>query len=245
MYEHTLRIPLVATGPGIPSGVMLSHLGTNVDLAPTFLELAGLDPPAYMDGRSIAPFLIPDPEHSAVRNTATAVLLRKRRQQQQLSPLQFRNESFFQYYNAGPWSPTNGGDECPVCTAGSCSVPGNICPGLNCSIRALQQAEGKGFGNCTVRKLDDESNTYIGITTHPEAAIGYWKLAEFQNTCDSQQLDPNMPSCFNNLTTIELFDLKNDPHELTNVVASAPHAVVQELRARLRHFYPCKGTSCP
>ena len=245
MYEHTLRIPLVAAGPGIPPGVMLSYLGTNVDLAPTFLEFAGLEAPVYMDGRSIVPFLIPDPEHPAVRNTATAALLRKRRRQQQLGPLQFRNESFFQYYNAGPWSPGNGGDECPVCTAGSCSVPGNICPGLNCSIRALQQAKGKGFGNCTVRKLDDESNTYIGITTHPEAAVGFWKLAEFQNSCDAQQLDPATPSCFNDLTMTELFDLKNDPYELTNVIASAPPAVVRELRARLRRFYPCKGASCP
>ena len=124
-------------------------------------------------------------------------------------------------------------------------MPGNICPGLNCSIRALQQAKGTGYANCTVRKLDDESNTYIGITTHPGAAIGHWKLAEFQNTCGALQLDPAAPSCFNNLTTTELFDLKNDPHELINVALSAPPAVVRELRARLRRFYPCKGASCP
>ena len=36
------------------------------------------------------------------------------------APLAFRNESFFQYYDAGPWSPGNGGDICPVCTAGTC-----------------------------------------------------------------------------------------------------------------------------
>ena len=155
------------------------------------------------------------------------------------SPLAFRNESFFQYYNAGPWAPGNGGDICPVCTAGTCSVPGNICPGLNCNITAHTT------GTCTVRKLDDESNSYIGITTHPDAVIGYWKLAEFQNSCSAAQLDPAAPSCFDDLTTTELFDLNSDPHELTNVVASTPPAVVQELRNRLRGFYPCKGLSCP
>ena len=155
------------------------------------------------------------------------------------SPLAFRNASFFQYYDAGPWSPGNGGDICPICTAATCSVPGNICPGLNCNITKLTK------GDCTVRKLDDESNTYIGITTHPDADVGYWKLAEFQNDCSAAQLDPAAPSCFDDLTMTELFDLKSDPHELTNVVATTPPAVVQELRTRLRRFYPCKGRGCP
>jgi hypothetical protein len=163
-----------------------------VDLAPTFLELAGVEPPPYMDGRSVVRYLMPDARHPALKGTAVAALLALQRQKAALraaalraeaggvgeageaavdeSAVAFRNESFFQYYNAGPWSPGNGGDICPLCTAASCSVPGNICPGLNCNISALTT------GNCTVRKLDDESNTYIGITTHPDAALGYWKV---------------------------------------------------------------------
>ena len=246
MYEHTLRIPMVVMGPGIPPNVQLTHMGTNVDLAPTFLELAGVKPPAYMDGRSILSALIPDPEHPAIRGTAIASLLQSSYGASisasigaSISALEFRNESFFEYYDAGPWSPGNGGDICPICTAAACSVPGNICPGLKCNITAIST------GKCTVRKLDDESNTYIGITTHPDAKIGFWKLAEFQNSCSAAQLDPVAPSCFDELTTSELFDLKNDPHELTNVVDSAPRSIVKELRARLRRFYPCKGQSCP
>jgi len=62
LYDHSLRIPMVVKGPGIPSGVVLPILGTNVDYAPTWLGLADIDTPASMDGRSLLPALIKRPE---------------------------------------------------------------------------------------------------------------------------------------------------------------------------------------
>lgn len=59
MFEHALRIPLVIAGPGIRPGSELDFLGTNVDLAPTILGLAGIAAPAGTDGRSIVPLIIP------------------------------------------------------------------------------------------------------------------------------------------------------------------------------------------
>jgi len=100
-------------------------------------------------------------------------------------------------------------------------------------------------GSCTVRKLDGESNTYIGITTHPDSPLGYFKYAEFQNECDSHMLNPTAPHCFSNLTTVELFDLKKDPHELLNLALTAKPALLAELKARLWRYYPCRGLSCP
>lgn len=44
-------------GPGITGGTRASNVGGNVDLAPTFLELAGVPIPSQVDGRSIAPLL--------------------------------------------------------------------------------------------------------------------------------------------------------------------------------------------
>ena len=156
MYEHTLRIRMVVMGPGIAAGVQLSHLGTNVDLAPTFLELVGVEPPSYMDGHLHCGHM--------------------------LHPREYLPRAEMQY---------------------------------QCSLTKE---------NCTVRKLDDESNTCISTTTHPAALTGYWKLAEFQNNCEAVQLDCAALRCFDNLTTTELFDLKNDPHELTNMAATAPPA---------------------
>jgi arylsulfatase A-like enzyme len=57
MYEHGLRVPLIARGPGIRAGGLPDQFVANIDLAPTFLDLAGLPVPDYMQGRSLAPLL--------------------------------------------------------------------------------------------------------------------------------------------------------------------------------------------
>lgn len=44
-------------GPGIVGGTRAPNVGGNVDLAPTFLDLAGITIPPQIDGRSIAPLL--------------------------------------------------------------------------------------------------------------------------------------------------------------------------------------------
>ena len=57
MYEPGLRVPLLVRGPGIKPGNTPAQLVANIDLAPTFLELAGLKIPESMQGRSLVPLL--------------------------------------------------------------------------------------------------------------------------------------------------------------------------------------------
>lgn len=57
MYEPGLRVPLLARGPGIQAGRLPTQFVVNIDLAPTFLDLAGIPVPASMQGRSLAPLL--------------------------------------------------------------------------------------------------------------------------------------------------------------------------------------------
>lgn len=57
MYEPGLRVPLLASGPGIKAGGTPAQFVANIDLAPTFLDLAGLPVPASMQGRSLVPLL--------------------------------------------------------------------------------------------------------------------------------------------------------------------------------------------
>jgi arylsulfatase A-like enzyme len=57
MYEPGLRVPLLARGPGIRAGHLPAQFVANIDLAPTFLDLARLPIPASMQGRSLAPLL--------------------------------------------------------------------------------------------------------------------------------------------------------------------------------------------
>ncbi len=57
MYEPGLRVPLLVRGPGIKAGNLPAQFVSNIDLAPTFLDLAGLPIPASMQGRSLVPLL--------------------------------------------------------------------------------------------------------------------------------------------------------------------------------------------
>ena len=56
-YEEAVLVPLVVRGPGIPAGVTIEALASQVDLAPTFAAWAGVTPPPFVDGRSLAPVL--------------------------------------------------------------------------------------------------------------------------------------------------------------------------------------------
>ncbi|MPY86479.1 MAG: sulfatase-like hydrolase/transferase [Luteitalea sp.] len=52
-YEESMRVPLVAYAPGFfPEGRTVEEVVANIDVAPTVLETAGLQPPSHMDGRS-------------------------------------------------------------------------------------------------------------------------------------------------------------------------------------------------
>lgn len=55
-YEESLHVPAVVAGPGVAPGTD-SHIIDLSDLAPTFLELAGLPVDDSADGRSLVPLL--------------------------------------------------------------------------------------------------------------------------------------------------------------------------------------------
>ncbi|MDQ3623067.1 MAG: sulfatase-like hydrolase/transferase, partial [Verrucomicrobiota bacterium] len=76
MYEPGLRVPLLARGPGIKAPSVPTQLVSNIDLAPTFLDLAGLPIPASMQGRSLLPLLRGD------------------------SPADWRTSIYYRYYHA-------------------------------------------------------------------------------------------------------------------------------------------------
>lgn len=56
-YEESLKIPLLVRGPSIPRGVHRRQMTEHIDLAPTFLELAGARADVQVDGTSLLPVL--------------------------------------------------------------------------------------------------------------------------------------------------------------------------------------------
>ena len=57
-YEESMRVPLLVWAPGMvkPNSV-IPQMILNIDLAPTFLEMAGIPKPAQMQGESFLPLL--------------------------------------------------------------------------------------------------------------------------------------------------------------------------------------------
>jgi arylsulfatase A-like enzyme len=57
LYDHSWRVPMVITGPGVPKGKRAHTLCHIMDLCPTIAEFAGVAMPKDIDARSLRPAL--------------------------------------------------------------------------------------------------------------------------------------------------------------------------------------------
>lgn len=57
MYESSIRVPLAMHCPALFTGGRMDRMALNLDIAPTFLEAAGLKAPVSMQGQSLLPLL--------------------------------------------------------------------------------------------------------------------------------------------------------------------------------------------
>jgi arylsulfatase A-like enzyme len=60
LYEESIRVPVIIKWPGMAEknkGELLNQLVLNIDIAPTIIEMAGLNIPKEMDGKSLLPLL--------------------------------------------------------------------------------------------------------------------------------------------------------------------------------------------
>jgi arylsulfatase A-like enzyme len=56
-FDTDINVPLIVVGPGVPAGVTVDAIVENIDLCPTFAELAGTPPPSGVDGHSLVSLL--------------------------------------------------------------------------------------------------------------------------------------------------------------------------------------------
>ncbi|XP_062512865.1 N-acetylglucosamine-6-sulfatase-like isoform X2 [Corticium candelabrum] len=57
-YDEDIRVPLIVRGPGIAKNQTADTIALNIDLLPTFIDLAGGEIPDDVDGRSLKPILM-------------------------------------------------------------------------------------------------------------------------------------------------------------------------------------------
>ena len=58
LYEHSWRVPFIVSGPGIKSGTRAKGNNYLFDILPTVCDLAGIDIPKTVQGKSIKPVLM-------------------------------------------------------------------------------------------------------------------------------------------------------------------------------------------
>ena len=57
LYEHSMRAPLIFSGPGVPKGKISDALVYLFDVFPAICDLTGLQIPDGVDGKSLGPIL--------------------------------------------------------------------------------------------------------------------------------------------------------------------------------------------
>jgi N-acetylglucosamine-6-sulfatase len=78
-YDEDIRVPMVMRGPGVLAGERIEAVVGNIDLAPTIAQIAGIETPDFVDGRSFLP-LLQDPGQP----WREAYLIERRRLEEQL-----------------------------------------------------------------------------------------------------------------------------------------------------------------
>lgn len=78
-YEFDIRVPFFIRGPTIPRNVTYHEIVSNVDIAPTMLDVAGVERPSKMNGRSILDLvrLAKNRKRAAIRPWRDTILIER------------------------------------------------------------------------------------------------------------------------------------------------------------------------
>eukprot|EP01043_Picozoa_sp_COSAG02_P062639 COSAG02_NODE_8691_length_2478_cov_2.289617_3_plen_254_part_00 len=224
-YEFDARVPFLVRGPGILPGSEPRSLVGNVDIAPTFLALAGWRSaagetmPPQMDGRSFATELIGDAAalpQSWSRTQSVRSMTEYARKQQLERPR--RAEYLLEFTGMTGWPKGEGPDG--ACIAGGCHRL-NDCP--NNTYRGL-------------RVVTPDNRSYGSYIDSSLPGLGKNILfTEFTSAEDWHYHSPNFHS---------YYDLDADPYQLTNLVDKLSPRTMAKLVARLQELWKCSGVEC-
>ena len=230
-YDWDTRIHLVVKGPGISSKKEIASLGTNVDLGPTILDLAGLPPLDQFDGTSLKPLLLDDDDLLLGRfDDDDDELIRSRREVLQRSAT--RSTIFLEYYFV---------DSNTKCV-GDCVSPRNDYPNedANCINLSVVPNVDCWAQGCTTDcyPTEDDGNNFIGLRIlNATSNLLYIKYQEGNQNLGN--ID------FSNPDFIEIFDLTTDPWMTTNLYSTSSSTKTFSFEdSALMAYYKCAQEGC-
>ncbi len=205
LYDFGVGVSLIARVPGVPGGRVVDDFVNLMDLAPTFLEIGGLEPPAVMTGRSFWNVLQAD-QSGLVDPDRTWVVTGRERHvaaaREGLLPYPhraLRTPDFLYIRNFMP-------DRWPMG-----------------SPKAVTETE-----TPAVNEL--EHNTFVAFPDMDASPTKAWLIGQRHQTQWRWYYD----FAFGKRPAEELYDLRLDPGQTKNLAADPGHAEVrQQLAARL------------
>jgi N-acetylglucosamine-6-sulfatase len=188
-YDEEIRVMMFVRGPGVPAGRTLDHLTGNVDLGPTWGEIAGISWPDFVDGRSLAPLLRDNPPPT--EQWRQAFLLEH-------APYEL------------PRRPAGLAVALPLVTA---RTPAGLL------------------------EPPDPEDRYTSGTPAAQGETG--EAPPYRALRTAHYLYVEYPT-----DERELYDLRDDPYMLENIVPTADPQLLEQLAARVLELQSCSGADC-
>jgi arylsulfatase A-like enzyme len=206
LYEFGTGVCLSVTGPGVRGGRIVDDLVSLTDLAPTFLEAAGVKPPEVMTGRSLWTILRSaesgwvDPNRTEVFTGRERHVENARADFTPYPQRAIRTREHVLILNFRP-------DRWPL------GDPYQLADGPEPTVEEL------------------ENNTRVTLPDEDAGPTKAW-LVGVRRT---DRWGPHFEKVYGKRPAVELYDLIRDPHEMANVADDPAYATVrQRLEQRLR-----------
>ena len=205
LYDHGVAVTLAMRVPGGKGGRVIDDLVRLPDLAPTFMEVGGVTPPAGLYGKSLLPLLQSDksgqidPERNWVITGRERHVARAREGNLPYPMRALRTPDFLYIRNFAP-------DRWPM---------GSPAGAAESTLPPTQAME---------------SNTYVAYADMDASPTKAWLIEH----SDDPKWKWHYDFAFAKRPAEELYDLKNDPDQTNNVAADPAYAKYkQELSTRL------------
>lgn len=206
LYDFGSAVPLLVRGPGVAAGTVIDDMTSLTDLAPTFLEAAGVTVPDVMTGRSLRP-VFAEKKSGRVDPRRDAVFIGRERHVENARDgflpypqRAIRTQDHLLIINFEP-------DRWPI------GEPYRV----------------DGDNPPTVEELTTQTRI-----TLPDEDAGPTKAWMVSHRNDPQW-KPYFERAYGKRPGLELYDLARDPHQVTNVAGRPVYAAIQtQLERRLR-----------